>query len=115
MLRIPLINLKSVKILILLTNLSIYISIDLIRIIVNYKTNFSELEHGGKKSVQFSEEVEVKTVKREPEIVEVEIDEAKIDRLLHLLHEADPQLDTNDPPEMLELEGNSDVCAVCAC
>ncbi|XP_043279608.1 signal transducing adapter molecule 1 isoform X2 [Venturia canescens] len=65
---------------------------------------FIKLEHGNKKSVQFSEEVEVKTVKREPEIVEVEIDEAKIDRLLHLLHEADPQSDVNDPPEMLELE-----------
>lgn len=74
---------------------------------VDWKFVSSELEHGNKKSVQFSEEVEVKTVKREPEIVEVEIDEAKIDRLLHLLHEADPQSDVNDPPEMLELEGKS--------
>ena len=56
--------------------------------------------------MQFADEVEVKTVKREPEIIEVEIDEGKIDRLLHLLHEADPQSDANDPPEMLELEGN---------
>ncbi|CAL7939952.1 unnamed protein product [Xylocopa violacea] len=48
--------------------------------------------------------VEVKTVKREPEVIEVEIDERKMDRLLHLLHEADPQCDTSDPQEMLDLE-----------
>lgn len=56
--------------------------------------------------VQFAGEVEVKTVKREPEVVEVEIDERKMDRLLHLLHEADPQCDTSDTQEMLDLEGN---------
>lgn len=55
--------------------------------------------------VQFAEEVEVKTVKREPEVIEVEIDEGKMDKLLHLLHEADPQCDNSDPQEMLELEG----------
>lgn len=77
----------------------------------NFKTTnqlhqfFSELEQGTKKAVQFAEEVEVKMLKREPEIVEVDIDETKIDRLLHLLHEADPQSDTTDPPEMLDLEG----------
>ncbi|XP_076243734.1 signal transducing adaptor molecule [Calliopsis andreniformis] len=66
---------------------------------------FTKLEHGNKKMVQFAEEVEVKTVKREPEVVEVEIDERKMDKLLHLLHvEADPQCDTSDPQEMLELE-----------
>ncbi|KAG7210677.1 hypothetical protein KM043_012182 [Ampulex compressa] len=65
---------------------------------------FTKLEHGNKKMVQFAEEVEVKTVKREPEVVEVEIDEKKMDRLLHLLHEADPQCDTTDPQEMLDLE-----------
>jgi len=67
------------------------------------------LEHSNKKLVQFAEEVEVKMVKRElvePEIVEVEIDEKKMDRLLHLLHEADPQCNTSDPQEMLDLEGN---------
>lgn len=57
--------------------------------------------------VQFAEEVEVKTVKREPEVIEVEIDERKMDKLLHLLHEADPQCDNSDPQEMLELEGNA--------
>lgn len=30
----------------------------------------------------------------------------KMDRLLHLLHEADPQCDTSDTQEMLDLEGN---------
>lgn len=65
---------------------------------------FTKLEHSNKKMVQFAEEVEVKTVKREPEVVEVEIDERKMDRLLHLLHEADPQCDTSDTQEMLDLE-----------
>ncbi|XP_043527511.1 signal transducing adapter molecule 1 [Frieseomelitta varia] len=65
---------------------------------------FTKLEHSNKKMVQFAEEVEVKTVKREPEVVEVEIDERKMDRLLHLLHEADPQCDNSDPQEMLDLE-----------
>ncbi|XP_012226757.2 signal transducing adapter molecule 1 isoform X2 [Linepithema humile] len=65
---------------------------------------FTKLEHSNKKLVQFAEEVEVKMVKREPEIVEVEIDEKKMDRLLHLLHEADPQCNTSDPQEMLDLE-----------
>nr|CAD7396606.1 unnamed protein product [Timema cristinae] len=46
-----------------------------------------------KKSVQFSESVQVKTVE---ELREVEIDEQKIDRLLHLLHEADPTEDHAD-------------------
>ncbi|XP_063985824.1 signal transducing adapter molecule 1 isoform X1 [Diachasmimorpha longicaudata] len=66
--------------------------------------HITKLEQGNKKSVQFVEEVEVKTLKREPEIIEVEIDEGKIDRLLHLLHEADPQSDTSDPSELLDLE-----------
>lgn len=71
-----------------------------------YEYSYTELEHSSKKLVQFVDEVEVKMVKREPEIVEVEIDERKMDRLLHLLHEADPQCDTSDPHEMLDLEGN---------
>lgn len=65
---------------------------------------FTKLEDNNKKMVQFADEVEVKTVKREPEIIEVEIDERKMDRLLHLLHEADPQCDNSDPQEMLDLE-----------
>ncbi|KAK0073841.1 hypothetical protein PV326_013013 [Microctonus aethiopoides] len=40
---------------------------------------------------------------RQPEITDVEIDESKIDRLLHLLHEANPQSDAGDPPELLDL------------
>ncbi|XP_063234980.1 signal transducing adapter molecule 1 isoform X2 [Bacillus rossius redtenbacheri] len=54
-----------------------------------------------KKSVQFRETVEVKTLE-EPH--EVEIDEQKIDRLLHLLHEADPTGTQPDSEEMLSLE-----------
>lgn len=52
-----------------------------------------------KKSVQFKEAVEVKN---EPEYVE--INEEKIDRLLHLLHEADPTNPDQDTEEMLNLE-----------
>ncbi|XP_001603212.2 signal transducing adapter molecule 1 isoform X1 [Nasonia vitripennis] len=65
---------------------------------------FTKLESNSKKSVQFSEEVEVKTVKREPEVVEIEIDEQKMDRLLNLTLEADPNSGTSDPQEMLDLE-----------
>lgn len=54
-----------------------------------------------KKSVQFNETVQVKTVKN---LQPVEIDEAKIDRLSYLLHEADPEDDTNDSEQMLALE-----------
>jgi hypothetical protein len=36
---------------------------------------------------------------------EVEIDEAKIDRMLHALHEADPTGERNDPEELKMLEG----------
>lgn len=57
-----------------------------------------------KKFVKFSNEVEVKTLKRELDIIEVEINEDKIDQLLHLLHEADPQSDLTDPIELLDLE-----------
>lgn len=54
-----------------------------------------------KKSVQFKETVDIKQEK-EPE--EVEINEEKIDRLLHLLHEADPTNPESDTNEMLKLE-----------
>lgn len=64
-----------------------------------------ELDQVAKKFVHFAEEIEVKTLKREPEIVEVEIDEKKMDRLLHLLHEADPESDATDPQAIVELEG----------
>uniref|UniRef100_A0A6P7FSN9 Signal transducing adapter molecule 1 n=1 Tax=Diabrotica virgifera virgifera TaxID=50390 RepID=A0A6P7FSN9_DIAVI len=55
-----------------------------------------------KKMVQFKETAEVKVVKDEPE--DVEINEQKIDRLLHLLHEADPTNPEKDTDEMLNLE-----------
>ncbi|KAJ9590140.1 hypothetical protein L9F63_016725 [Diploptera punctata] len=54
-----------------------------------------------RKSVQFNEAVQVKTVE-EPQ--EVEINEEKIDRLIHLLHEADPTENNSDSEEMLNLE-----------
>ena len=55
-----------------------------------------------KKSVQFDEQVKVKVL--EPEVVE--INEEKIDKLLHLLHEADPTGERGDNEELLHLEGN---------
>lgn len=53
-----------------------------------------------KKMVQFKESVDVKIEKE----TEVDIDENKIDRLLHLLHEADPTNPQHDTEEMLVLE-----------
>ncbi|XP_054282869.1 signal transducing adapter molecule 1-like [Macrosteles quadrilineatus] len=54
-----------------------------------------------KKGVQFSEVVQVKTLKP---VEQVEIEEDKIDKLLHMLHEADPTDLENDPEELLQLE-----------
>ncbi|KAH9391612.1 Signal transducing adapter molecule 2 [Tyrophagus putrescentiae] len=72
------------------------------------------------KRVQFNEEIKVKvlesngennspssegTVSASPvEAAPVEIDESRIDRLLHLLHEADPQSENCDTEELLQLE-----------
>ncbi|CAG7828520.1 unnamed protein product [Allacma fusca] len=55
-----------------------------------------------KKQVQFSEEVVVKSVEVEP--AAVEIDEAKIDEALHMLHDLDPTGETPDPPGLAALE-----------
>jgi len=60
-------------------------------------------DKASEKKVQFSEEIKVKVVEKEPEIVE--IDEEKIDRLLHLIHEADPNGEKSDTEELLILEG----------
>lgn len=65
-----------------------------------------KFEFPEKKSVQFSENVEVKTVEAENQVLE--IDEEKMDRLLQLLHEADPSGERQDLDEMLILE---DQCA----
>jgi len=56
-----------------------------------------------KKSVQFNEEVEVKTVEKEKFAPQLTVDEEKIDSLLSILHEADP-LDEEDPPSLPALE-----------
>ncbi|KAF5297759.1 hypothetical protein FQR65_LT09933 [Abscondita terminalis] len=53
------------------------------------------------KKVQFKETAESQ---EEKDQVEVEINEGKIDRLLHLLHEADPTNPLQDSDEMLKLE-----------
>lgn len=59
----------------------------------------------GKKIVQFKEKAEVNVIKDEPE--NVEMDETKIDRLLFLIHEADPTNPEKDTEEMLKLESQS--------
>ncbi|KAK4316073.1 hypothetical protein Pmani_012717 [Petrolisthes manimaculis] len=64
----------------------------------------------GVKRVSFSECVEVTEVEGSGtetgpgEEVTGEVDEAKIDRLLHVLHEADPTGERPDPPELATLE-----------
>lgn len=55
-----------------------------------------------KKMVQFKETADLNEVKDEPE--DVEINEEKIIRLLHLLHEADPTNPEKDTDEMINLE-----------
>ncbi|KAL9707490.1 hypothetical protein quinque_011008 [Culex quinquefasciatus] len=55
-----------------------------------------------KKNVQFSDEKKEEEVGGKDQVVE--INEEKIDRLLHLLHEADPEDPSTDSEEMLKLE-----------
>ena len=58
------------------------------------------------KRVQFNEQVVVATLEETASSeAEVEIDESKIDRMLHALHEADPTGERNDPEELKILEG----------
>lgn len=58
------------------------------------------------KRVQFNEQVTVATLEETASSeAEVEIDEARIDRMLHSLHEADPTGERNDPEELKVLEG----------
>lgn len=65
------------------------------------------LSRDSAKRVQFNEQVTVATLLDEAASseAEVEIDEAKIDRMLHSLHEADPTGERNDPEELKILEG----------
>lgn len=59
-----------------------------------------------KKLSQLDEALDGKaTASKEPEVTE--INEQKIDRLLHLLHEADPTNPEHDTEEMLNLERNN--------
>ena len=67
-----------------------------------------------RRSVQFSEQVEVKTLKdEEAEIAAaagalgpVDISEEKIDRVLNLLNDSDPTTDDNDDPALTVLENH---------
>ncbi|XP_006036443.1 signal transducing adapter molecule 1 [Alligator sinensis] len=61
-----------------------------------------EMVKAEKKTVQFSDEVQVETIEPEPE--PVYIDEDKMDQLLQMLQSADPTDDQPDLPELLHLE-----------
>ncbi|TRY72662.1 hypothetical protein TCAL_10871, partial [Tigriopus californicus] len=57
-----------------------------------------------RRSVQFNDEVEVKTVETPPVPLVTEIDESKLQRVLDMLHSADPTSDANDPLELAAQE-----------
>ncbi|XP_061479050.1 signal transducing adapter molecule 1-like [Rhineura floridana] len=61
-----------------------------------------EMMKAEKKTVQFSDEVQVETIEPEPE--PVYIDEDKMDQLLQMLQSADPTDDQPDLPELIHLE-----------
>lgn len=65
------------------------------------------------KRVQFNEQVVVATLEETASSeAEVEIDEVKIDRMLHALHEADPTGERSDPEEIKVLEGRNKDCVI---
>lgn len=75
-----------------------------------FPSNFVTLDLDGagsgerKRSVVFNEEVEVKEVEQVTFPAQETIDQAKIDQLLALLHDADPTTGEADPPDLPRLE-----------
>ena len=71
-----------------------------------------EEKQSRRRSVQFNDEVEVKTVAREAEAEAaaagpVRIDEPLIDSVMAMLYDADPTTDESDPDEMPALEARA--------
>jgi len=73
-----------------------------------FPSNFVTMDLEGsqerKRSVVFNEEVEVKEVEQVTFPAQETIDQAKIDQLLAMLHDADPTTGEADPPDLPRLE-----------
>jgi len=70
----------------------------------NFVTTDLEGSQERKRSVVFNEEVEVKEVEQVTFPAQETIDQAKIDQLLAMLHDADPTTGEADPPDLPRLE-----------
>lgn len=72
------------------------------------RLDLSSANGKSKKSVQFADDFKKENEEKAQELLPpatAEISEEKLDRLLHLLHEANPEDPTQDSAEMLHLEG----------
>lgn len=75
----------------------------LLKILIELLSVTAAAESSSKRKVQFEEKVEVKTIEKEPELVQ--IDEAKLNECLQMLQDADPTGERLDPEDLKPLEG----------